>query len=350
MSKGISNDLTCRICGNGLGNSLHTAREMFLGTRDTFEYNECGSCGTLQVQQVPDLKPYYPASYYSFQPANETPGKLPATLPVRVKKRLGAFLRRRSANYYCERHAPGGNKNLLGRYVAENMRRMTVGFPEYLKDTSHYLSLNLNSKILDVGCGSGTTLLSLREFGFINLIGVDPFLETAITYGNGVRILKAELEELEAGFDLIIASHSLEHVPEPRLALQQISRLLKKGQWAIIRIPLVGHAWERYRTAWVALDAPRHLFIFSRQTFSNLAAEAGFEVAEVAFDSTAVQFWGSEQYLLDIPLMDERSYFVNPQNSIFSAQQITEFARKATELNKREEGDQAIFYLRKPSD
>jgi len=350
VSKGISNDLTCRICGNGLGNSLHTAREMFLGTRDTFEYNECGSCGTLQVQQVPDLKPYYPASYYSFQPANETPGKLPATLPVRVKKRLGAFLRRRSANYYCERHAPGGNKNLLGRYVAENMRRMTVGFPEYLKDTSHYLSLNLNSKILDVGCGSGTTLLSLREFGFINLIGVDPFLETAITYGNGVRILKAELEELEAGFDLIIASHSLEHVPEPRHALQQISRLLKKGQWAIIRIPLVGHAWERYRTAWVALDAPRHLFIFSRQTFSNLAAEAGFEVAEVAFDSTAVQFWGSEQYLLDIPLMDERSYFVNPQNSIFSAQQITEFARKATELNKREEGDQAIFYLRKPSD
>ncbi|MBA3354946.1 MAG: class I SAM-dependent methyltransferase [Pyrinomonadaceae bacterium] len=350
MGKGISNVLTCRICGNCAGNILHIVREMFLGTRNSFEYIECSHCGTLQIYKVPELKSYYPASYYSFQPANEPMGQSPATLPARLKKRVGAFLRRSSADYYCKRNATGVRHNLLGRYVAENMRRMTVGFPEYLKDTALYLSLNLNSKILDVGCGSGTTLLSLREFGFTNLIGVDPFLETAITYGNGVRILRAELDELEAGFDLIIASHSLEHVPEPRHALQQISRLLKKGQWAIIRIPLVGHAWERYRTAWVALDAPRHLFIFSRQTFSNLAAEAGFEVAEVAFDSTAVQFWGSEQYLLDIPLMDERSYFVNPQNSIFSAQQITEFARKATELNKRGEGDQAIFYLRKPSD
>ncbi len=321
---------------------------MFLGTRDTFEYNECGSCGTLQIQQVPDPKPYYPASYYSFQPANETTGELPATLPVRVKKRLGAFLRRSSANYYCERHAPGGNKNLLGRYVAGNMRRMTVGFPDYLKDTTLDLSLDLNSKILDVGCGAGITLLSLREFGFTKLIGVDPFLENAITYRNGVRILKTELDELEDLFDLIIASHSLEHVPEPRQALQQINRLLRKGQWAIVRIPLVGYAWERYRTAWVALDAPRHLFIFSRRSFSNLAEEAGFEVVEVAFDSTAFQFWGSEQYKLDIPLMDERSYFVNPQNSIFSSQQLTEFSRQASELNEREEGDQAIFYLRKP--
>lgn len=81
--------------------------------------------------------------------------------------------------------------------------------------------------------------------------------------------------------------------------------------------------------------------------FKRLAAEEGFDVGGVAHDSTAFQFWGSEQYRRDIPLADPRSYFVSPGDSIFTAAQIDEFGKRAEELNARGEGDQAAFYLRK---
>jgi SAM-dependent methyltransferase len=152
-----------------------------------------------------------------------------------------------------------------------------------------------------VGSGAGLALLSLSHFGFRDLTGVDPFIESGIDYAEGVRVLKAELSDLDGQFDLVMANHSLEHVPDPRGALREIRRLLKPGRYAVVRIPVVGRAWREYGTNWVQLDPPRHLFVFTARTFEGLAAEEGFSADEVAYDSTAFQFWGSEQYARDIP-------------------------------------------------
>ena len=46
--------------------------------------------------------------------------------------------------------------------------------------------------------------------------------------------------------------------------------------------------------------------------------------------------------------MDSRSYFVNPAESLFTAEQIDAFTVQAGELNASEEGDQAAFYLKRP--
>ena len=78
-----------------------------------------------------------------------------------------------------------------------------------------------------------------------------------------------------------------------------------------------------------------------------LAANSGFQVVEAAFDSTEFQFWGSEQYVVDIPLFDSRSYMVDPKNSIFSEEQITAFRQQAEQLNRSSDGDSACFYLYK---
>ena len=95
------------------------------------------------------------------------------------------------------------------------------------------------------------------------------------------------------------------------------------------------------------LDPPRHLLLYTAETFKSLAEEAGFAVDEVAYDSTAFQFWGSLQYARDIPLAGERSYFVNPSDSIFTPEEIAAFGARAEELNRKGEGDQAVFYLRR---
>jgi SAM-dependent methyltransferase len=342
------NQKECRICANELGNQLHQAREMFLGTRDPFTYIECASCGTVQIQDVPDLHPYYSGEYYSFQPINEserTPGILKNSI-----RSVGAALRRRAADYY------GGRRSIVNsfifRQISKHAVHLLVGFPDYLKETAVDLLIGPTSKVLDVGSGAGQTLVNLSHFGFRDLLGVDPFIESNRQYGSSVRVLKAELSEVNGQFDLVLVNHTIEHMRDPCATLKEIHRLLKPGRYAIIRMPVVSYAWRKYGANWVQLDAPRHLCLFTAAHFSKLAAEAGFDVKEIRYDSTAFQFWGSEQYVRNIPLLDESSYFVNPEKSAFTANQIATYSAEAALLNSRGEGDQAAFYLyrSRPSD
>jgi SAM-dependent methyltransferase len=338
----------CRVCDNVSGNRLHTAREMFAGTRETFVYVECAACGTLQLRDVPDLRRYYAGGYYSFRPGTDAEGAQSASPAGRIRRGLGDFARRSAAAYYCARREPfGALRHPLGWLASRAAARAARDFPAYLRDATLDLRIDQNSAVLDVGSGAGATLLLLRRFGFRDLTGVDPFLDADITYENGVRVLKAEPRALERRFDLILANHSVEHVAAPRATLAEINRLLKADTYAVVRTPVVARAWETYGANWVQLDPPRHLFLFTAETFAALAAGAGFAVEEVRFDSTAFQFWGSEQYARDIPLTDPRSLLVDPASTIFPPEEIAAWEIEARRLNARAEGDQAIFYLRK---
>ena len=110
------------------------------------------------------------------------------------------------------------------------------------------------------------------------------------------------------------------------------------------------YAWRTYGSNWFQLEAPRHVFVHSRKSIELLAERTGFAVEQVVFDSSDFMFWASEQCVHDIPLRSPRSFDVNPSASIFTSSQIAEFKIKAAELNAKEDGDAAAFYLRKISD
>lgn len=295
------------------------------GTRDTFSYFECAHCGAVQIASAPDdLSRYYPTDYYSYQaaPISDSP--------------LKAFLKKERTKFALT------GKGLLGRL----MHRLQ-GAPDILKWTMNS-SLNIDSKILDVGCGAGMFLLELRALGFTRLQGVDPFIANDIFYENGVRIWKKQLSDVNETFDLIMFHHSLEHIPTPRTYLEIARKLLAPKGVALIRVPVAGtFAWKHYGANWVQLDAPRHLFLPTVKSMNLLAEQCGFEIFKTEFDSTDFQFWGSEQYLKDIPLNDPRSYSKNPEQSIFSSADIASFKARAEALNREGQGDSACFYLRK---
>lgn len=320
----------CGICGNAADNRLHRTREMMLGTRDEFDYVECRQCGTLQIVEIPDLSLYYPANYYSFVPATDR------DLRISFRRRFAAG---RIGVHYL------GERSLTGKYLVRTRPWIAELFPKFLKEFPG--SLNFDTRILDFGCGNGQLLRILSGFGFRSLTGTDVFIESDISYQDGVRIYKTALKDLKPAFDLIMLNHSFEHLPDPLESLRQTRRLLADTGTALIRMPIVNFAWEKYGVNWVQLDPPRHLFLYTEKSFRRVVSDAGFEVSKMVYDSEAFQFFGSEQYIMDIPMNDPRSFRGVSETSIFSQQEIDEWTRQAEKLNAEMRGDQACFYLRK---
>ncbi len=303
---------------------------MMFGTREKFEYFECSSCGTIQIEQVPDLECHYPDDYLSLGDVGDI--ELSVTLLRRTAaKFVGSYLLKR--------------RGILGKIVLKLKPWVGHHFPNYLREMPGNLSFD--SRILDFGCGTGRLLQTLHYLGFRNLRGADAFIGSNISYPTGVEIKKATLSELDPAFDLIMLNHSFEHLPEPMAALADIRRILSEGGTALIRMPVVNEAWKLYGADWVQLDPPRHLFLFTEDGFVKLSNDHGFKVEKIVYDSTALQFWGSEQYKLDIPLTHKSSHNYPNDGTVFSIEQIAEWEQKAVRFNEMGHGDQASFYLRK---
>jgi SAM-dependent methyltransferase len=325
----MSNNGSCRVCGNIEKNKYHEFREMLFGTRDRFQYLECGSCSTIHLTQEVDLAKYYPQDYYSFE----------AIPDISSRSRARRFVTSSVTQYLL------AGKNVLGRVVSHWRPDIERFFPASLRDRR--LRLNLDSNILDVGSGMGHLLVGLRYFGFRNLSGVDLFVEHDITIDGNIMIRKCEIDELDEKFDLIMFHHSLEHMPDPVRALTSAFGLLRAGGYCLVRIPIVSWAWKEYGEHWVALDPPRHLFLFTVDSFSKVAKDVGFVVDAVKHDSTMYQFWASTQIKNDIRVVDGIRGGMPYLKQIFGEEQLGIWTKTAEELNSKGMGDTACFYLRR---
>lgn len=107
------------------------------------------------------------------------------------------------------------------------------------------------------------------------------------------------------------------------------------------------YIWKLYGQNWVQIDAPRHVLIHTLKSFQILVDKTDLSIKNTIFYSNAFQFWASEQYKRNIIFTAPNSYRINPKNSIFTKEEIDEYDRRAIELNKSKQGDQAIFILNK---
>jgi SAM-dependent methyltransferase len=312
--------MICRICQNSENNRSFTAREMMFGFRDEFQYFECAECGCVQINKVPDnLGKYYPDNYYSFQKA----GSLKALL----KKRWAAY-----SSGFASLIGWGMSQVLGKNQGIESLKRANVGE---------------DAAILDVGCGSGDLLLLLHSLGFKSLTGADPFILQDIVHENGIKIWKKDLSQISEKFDVIMSHHSFEHMANPGEILTHAARLLNPGGVLIVRVPIAGtFAWKTYGANWVQLDPPRHIFLPTVKSMKILADKAGLKLGQIVHESNEFQFWGSEQYVRDIPLHDPRS-LAPLSKQAFAHRQMKKYRARATELNAKGEGDSACFYFHK---
>jgi SAM-dependent methyltransferase len=287
-----------------------------LGTRETFEYVECNECGCLQICEIPDdIARHYPSSYYAFAPSAAQHG-------------LRGWLRRK------RNAAAITGDGVVGRLLATLK-------PYPFADVTRWfrrMGVSKTSRILDVGCGMGELLRDLGEAGFRSLTGVDPFIPRDVAYASGAKVFKATIHDMHGRFDLVVLNHAFEHIPDQFETLQAVASRLAPGGHCLVRVPTVSsYAWEHYREDWVQLDAPRHFFLHSLKSLRLLGERAGLTLQAVEFDSTELQFAGSELYRRDRP------WTVGMPG--YSRAELRRFRAQARALNAEGRGDQAAFHF-----
>ena len=315
----------CRICGNAEGNQAFFPKEMMFGWREEFEYFECARCGCLQIARIPDdLAKYYPSDgYYSYKAPKQK--RYPAWLLKLRHERTRHFL---------------GEFSIAGAALGMISKR-----PEHFDWLRGRVSLD--SRIVDIGCGAGGLLLLLQREGFRSLLGADPFLQADIDYGNGVRILRSGVEELEGRFDFVMLHHSFEHVLDPARTLSALRQRIAPGGTLLLRMPVAdSYARRKYGLDWQAWEAPRHLHLHTSRSMDLLAAAAGLTVEKIVCDSAGQRLSSSELYIRRVPYVEHGKYRPGNSPDAFSQQEWDGFQKRAAELNASGEGDTACFYLR----
>lgn len=129
--------------------------------------------------------------------------------------------------------------------------------------------------VLDIGCGSGVQIMTLKIDLPKFVIGTDISLD-ALTYAKTKNIPNSEFVQCDAQYlpfknysiDKIICAEVLEHLPHPDQMINETYRILKNNGSIVITTPNENSIWGLYEFLWDAFGRGRnygetHLRFFS---------------------------------------------------------------------------------------
>lgn len=265
----------CNLCGSVDSTPLLSAKDRLHGIDGIFTYVQCKKCGLVYMN--PQIKPeeiekLYPTDY---EPHFTTTEKSSFAIYTLQKKLL---------------------KIPVLAHLFKGMLNVRIVDPIYK-------GLNQQSRLLDVGCGIGVFLNTVRADRGCEVFGID-ISEAAVRKAKssfGLDIFKGAIEQApypDAYFDIITAWWYLEHIPNPNTVAAKISSLLKDKGYCIMGVPnFNGFFAKRFKDKWYHLDCPRHLCIWTPQTITELLNKHGLFVTRILYDKTPSGLLGSLQYL-----------------------------------------------------
>ncbi len=246
----------CNLCGT----DYHKAHFLY-STPERYSYKEkfnlvkCPTCGLVYVNPRPyrdEMKQYYPPDYHQ--------------------------------------------RPLTGQASPEKSTIWGIGWKDAIgKKIEPILKIHPSrGRILDIGAGDGSVIKFMEGLGWEGW-GIEP-IENCVEYAReklGLKnFVKCSAEDInsvfkeENFFDVITMFHVLEHLHNPLSVLQKIKSYLKPDGFLIIEVPnFASFEAMIFRSAWVGISAPLHLYHFTPKTLSTLLEKSGYSVKKIEFST-----------------------------------------------------------------
>ena len=258
----------------------YSGRDLMFDLHTRYDYFVCPECACVFQSPIPGMDviaSFYPETYTVFDQENRTRN---------ISKLRKAFLQ--STRGYDHLRSPLPYR-LLAAFMALFQQSTTPAWEG-------------GGRLLDVGCGNGRFLTSMRTLGW-DVQGVE-FSETGMKACRMSELLVhhgdlASARFSDGGFELVTVGHVIEHVPEPRPFMAELTRILRPGGRLVVETPsseALGRQW--FNTYWYANDVPRHLFLFSPANLERLGAGCGLLKSGLVMETTPKIFLNSFDYLI----------------------------------------------------
>lgn len=238
--------IRCPVCAGEQASAIRTAFDDRYGCPDIFFLVECNGCS--HIMTSPTLKEDELGNLYStYYPRKQV---VTADLIASAKSVAGPWAR-------LSRWWKGTNNQ--GQY-----------------------EISRDQAILDVGCGSGLSLLEAQVLGAKAYgIEADPNIRR-IADELGLRVHIGSLHDRPfpgVSFDMIVLNQVIEHIPDPDIALSALKERLKPTGRVVLVFPNRRSLWQRLSgQKWINWHIPYHLHHFDADGFKAFAKRHGFKV------------------------------------------------------------------------
>jgi 2-polyprenyl-3-methyl-5-hydroxy-6-metoxy-1,4-benzoquinol methylase len=139
--------------------------------------------------------------------------------------------------------------------------------------------------LLDIGCATGALLETLRNRNWA-VQGVEICFPAA-DYARQSRNLEIHSRPLEENhfpdetFDVVLASHLIEHLNDPAGFVTEVYRILRVRGYFLVTTPnIAGFQARLFKNRWRSAIFD-HLYLFSVKTLSKLLVKEGFQIETV---------------------------------------------------------------------
>jgi len=245
----------CNVCGERLTPFFRKVLDPL--TKETFRIERCFRCGLGHtIPQPADQTPYYAVGYY-------------------------------------------GNRH--GLTASHCSRRR-------LKFVNTAMGSGRRGRLLDIGCGDGSFLLTAQRAGW-EVVGTE--LNPSTARGLGLDV-KENLDRLGDGeiFDCITMWHTLEHMRDIPSVLRSVSMHLGAEGRLVVAVPDWGGIQAKmFGERWLHLDVPRHLYHFNRGSLEYCLGSAGFIIELCRHMEFEYDLLGWSQSALNYIMPDPNIFF-----------------------------------------
>lgn len=262
----------CVVCHSSGTIVYKNLKDKLFSIEGEWSMRKCNNkkCGTVWLDPAPQEEDLYKL-YDTYTTHEDT---------ASAEKRYSSKILDTIRNSYLYSKYRYGTKPTLKEKMIGFVAYIHPSWRDFQEANIFYLPAKKDGRLLDVGCGSGSTIQILEQKGW-NGVGID-FDRKAIENAKkkNIEVYCGDIFSQsfpDDSFDAIIMNHVIEHLPSPILHLQECKRILKKNGTFVAITPNAesrGHA--KYKENWRGLETPTHLQVFTVNSLKEIAVQAGF--------------------------------------------------------------------------